>query len=266
MEAKTIHSEVQNDGKTRYFDDNYNTLGYSGPGSNGRIIFYDENGIPTGDYAEICTPNETRVYDSYGVLKAIKQTYGRESYFYDKNHIETGRSISYVEGITDYTPAKSQGSGGIYSDSHIKRPGTEETFRPGYWDNHTTEGRVVRFSHLNLFQWAALILFAVALFCNGITPAVLLYVIIGLLIFVAIKMMDSMAFASAFNFHPRSISAGFEIVTMIGLGAAVFLRPRLNSFLYGNRYNNRLSLLFLALTIIPVAASLVYKIIDRKKK
>ncbi|MBP0969447.1 MAG: hypothetical protein J5744_04805 [Oscillospiraceae bacterium] len=266
MEGKTIRSEEEKDGRTRYFDDNHHTLGYSKPDQYGRIIFYDESGIPTGDYAEIRTPNETWVYDSYGVLKAIRQTYGNESTFYDKNYIETGRSISYVGGITEYTPTKSQGTGGIYSDEHIIGPGPEETLRADYWDNHIREGRVVRFSHLNLFQWAALILFAVSLFCSGITPAVLLYIIIGLLIFVAIKLLDSMAFASAFNYHPRSISAGFEIVTIIGLAAAVYLRPRLNSFLYGNHYNNRLSLIFLSLSIIPVAASLVYKVIDRKKK
>ena len=265
MNKKTIRTEEMKDGSTRYYDDGYHTLGYSKPDKYGKIIFYDEHMIPTGDYAERTTSNEIRVYDSLSRLKRIMRTYGSQTTFYDEYDREIGRSTSYVDGIYDYEPTVRSGRRGFLGDSHIKRPYLSEVRNPAYWETHYWDGRVVRFKHLNLFQIAALAMFAIALFINGITPAVLLYVVIGVLIFFVVKVLESMDFESAENYHPLSVWPGFEMFTAIGLAAAAYLRPRLNSFLYQNYYNNRLSVLVLTLTIIPVVASAVYKIIDWKR-
>lgn len=263
MGAKRIHTEVLRDGMTRYFDDNYNTLYYSKTDKDGRIIFCDENGIETGDYAEKTGPNEFSVYDRYLTLKGSWVNSGQETIFYDENKIETGRSQNYKGGIHDYSATKHTVSR-IDAGRHLRGPRLSGVTNRDYWDTHYSDGILIKSRHPNPFQLAAIVLFGVALFINGITPAWILYVIIAVILFVAIKLLDSMDFDSASNFHPLSVTPDFEIAVLIGLAAAVFLRPRLNSFLYENYYNNRLSVFVLALTIIPVAASAVYKIIDRK--
>ena len=264
MENRRVATELLKDGKTRYYDaDDLRTLWYSDIDINGNIRFLDEDMIPTGDIGVRTTDKEIRIYDRYYNLKGSMQTYGSETYYYDENEIEVGTSHTYKGGITEFTASDNA------SRKDTADPNKKESDFIKYqdrMDTHYSVGTKVRFRHANVFQWIALVLFAVSLVCSGITPGILLCAVIGALAAFAVFYLDSGQFVKKEHFHPMSVRIGFEVTAVIAVAVMTFLKYKLNSWLYQNYYNNRLSVIVLSLTIPALIGSAVYKLIDRNKK